>query len=469
MAYDFDLIILGSGPSGFSCAMQASKFGKSVMLVESNPTQLGGAWINTGTVPSKTLREAAGIISKYASEFGRDKRKPYQKFPMAELLRYKQEIQAYENEELAENLRKNNITIARGLGMLTDPHTVAVTSHNDERSVYTAAFILVATGSRPSAPEHVHIDHQRVIDSLSLLNLDHVPSRLVINGSGINAVEYATIFASLGSKVTILNETPQFLPFLDHEIHDELDQLLEAKGIIVYNEVTVTAVAVNDLRNCTEVRFHIHDPKQERVIETEHILQLGTRTPNTDRIGLKELGVAMNAEGFIRVDTHFRSNIPSIYATGDVIGLPGQASTSFTQGQTAACHMFDILHYEVAAEIPYGIYGIPELSGIGMTEAEAKATGARVGVGRARFRNLTKASISNNKDGLLKLIFDADSLQLLGVHIIGESACDLIHLAQAVMGLQGDVRYFTNHVFNYPTYAEAYRQAAFNGLTNTTS
>jgi NAD(P) transhydrogenase len=191
---------------------------------------------------------------------------------------------------------------------------------------------------------------------------------------------------------------------------------------------------------------------------------LGTRIPNTDKIGLRELGMTMNREGFIQVDAHFQSNLASIYATGDVIGLPGQASTSFTQGQTAASHMFGIPHYEVAAEIPYGMYGIPELSGIGLTEAEARATANRVGVGRARFRNLTKASISNNKDGLLKIIFDADTLQLLGVHIIGETACDLIHLAQAVMGLQGDLRYFTNHVFNYPTYAEAYRQAAFNGL-----
>jgi len=464
MSYDFDVIILGSGPAGFSCAMQASKFDKKVLLIESDPVGLGGAWINSGTVPSKSLREAASVISKYAGEFGRDKRKPYEKFPMAELLRYKKQIQTYENDELLRNLEKNEITIARGRGVVSDANSVSVTSADGSVTVYTANYLLISTGSKLTVPDHVDIDHKTVIDNVSLLNLDHVPRRLAIVGSGINSVEYATIFASLGSKVTILNEREQFLPFLDHEVHEELDQILFDMGIIIYNSAKVSSVAPNSLRNCNEVRFTLADSDELRVIETEHVLQLGSRKPNTSNIGLEQVGVETNENGYITVDGNYRTNMPSIYAAGDIIGFPGLASVSFSQGRLAACHMFGVPSGEMSPEVPYGIYSIPEISSIGMSEQDAKQAGVDYTVGRAYYRNLAKGSISNNKVGLLKLVFDTKTLKLLGIHIIGEAACDLIHIGQTVMALNGDIRYFVNHVFNYPTYAEGYRIAAFNGL-----
>ncbi len=464
MSFDFDVIILGSGPSGFSCAMQASKFDKKVLLIEADPVSLGGAWINSGTVPSKSLREAASVISKYAGEFGRDKRKPYEKFPMSELLRYKQQIQAYENDELIRNLEKNEIVTVRGKGKLVDANTIEVSTKDGGTTLFTGEFILLSTGSRPMVPDHINVDHKTVIDNVSLLDLDHVPRRLAIVGSGINSVEYATIFASLGSKVTILNERAQFLPFLDQEVHEELDQILFDKGIIIYNSAVVSSVAPNSLRNCNEVRFSLGDSDALRVIETEHVLQLGTRKPNSSNIGLEALGVITNEQGYIVVDKNYRTNVPNIYAAGDVVGFPGLASVSFSQGRLTACNMFDVPSGEMSPDVPYGIYSIPEISSIGMSEQDAIQAGVDYTVGRAYYRNLAKASISNNKEGLLKLVFDTKTLKLLGIHIIGEAACDLIHIGQTVMALNGDIRYFVNHVFNYPTYAEAYRIAAFNGL-----
>lgn len=465
MSTVFDVIILGSGPAGFSCAMQCSKFDKKVLIVEADPQHLGGAWINSGTVPSKSLREAASVISKYANEFGRDKRKPYEKFPMAELLRYKQQIQQYENDELKRNLDKNEIEIARGKGVIVDKNTVEVTGADGKSTTFATSFILVSTGSRPLVPDHIHVDHRTVIDNISLLNLDHVPRRISIIGSGINAVEYATIFASLGSKVTILNERTQFLAFLDDELHEELDVILENKGIIVYNEARVTGVAKNDIRNCTEVRFEQGESDLPHVIETEHILHLGLRKPNTEGLGLENVGVKLDEQGYIRVDgRHYQTTSANIYAAGDVVGFPGLASASFSQGRLAACHMFDVPTGEMSSDIPYGIYSIPEISSIGLTEQDAQKSEVDYTVGRAYYRNLAKGSIANNRDGLLKVVFDTKTLRLLGIHIIGEAACDLIHIGQTVMALGGDIRYFVNHVFNYPTYAEAYRIAAFNGL-----
>lgn len=464
MSFDFDVIILGSGPSGFSCAMQCSKFDKRVLIVEADPVHMGGAWINSGTVPSKSLREAASVISKYANEFGRDKRKPYEKFPMAELLRYKQQIQEYENDELVRNLEKNEITTVRGRGTLVDANTIQVMDSNGDAKNYSASFILLSTGSRPMIPDHITVDHKKVIDNISLMNLDHVPRRLAIVGSGINAVEYATIFASLGSKVTILNEREQFLPFLDHEVHDELDTILDQKGIIIYNNARVTSIATNDLRNCTELRFNVPESENVKVIETEHILHLGIRRPNTENLGLTEVGVKTDTLGYIQVDDNYKTDVPSIYAAGDIIGFPGLASAAFSQGRLAACHMFEVPTGDMSPEIPYGIYSIPELSSIGLSEQDAIKNNIDYTVGRAYYKNLAKGSIANNKEGLLKLVFDTKSLKLIGIHIIGEASCDLIHIGQTVMALNGDIRYFVNHVFNYPTYAEAYRIAAFNGL-----
>lgn len=461
----YDIIILGSGPAGFSCAMQASKFNKRALIIESNEKLLGGTWINTGTVPSKALREAAFTVYKYTSQFGDlEKKKPYERFSMEDLLQFKDKVLKHENDEARANLLKNEVDVVHGKGTIIDKNTVEVFQHNGDKVTYTARFIMVSTGSSPVPPTTFKIDHKKVLDSNSLLKLDHLPRRLVVIGIGINAIEYATMFAAMGTKVTVLNENSDTLPFLDREIKAELLAHLTDAGIMLHHNVSVQGVRENALRNCTEVRFLTNGNEELQVIETENVLFFGGRKPNSDKIGLENLGVEFDEQHFVKVGKDYRTNVENIFAAGDIVGFPRLASVSFTQGRVAACHMFDIPFHEVPETIPYGIYAIPEIAGIGMTEDEAKKAGIDYEVGRALFKNLTRSAITNTKNGILKLVFERkEPHKLLGVHIMGDEACDLIHIGQAVLSYGGDIIYFINHVFNYPTFAEAYRVAAFNG------
>jgi len=466
MSRDYDVIIIGSGPAGFSCAMQSSKFDKKVLVVESHSDYLGGTWINTGTVPSKALREAAKTISEFNQQFGdHENKKPYERFRMADLLKYKQRILEKENRKVKNDFIKNKVDVARGHGRLVDEHTVEVETHFGTQETYTADYILISTGSNPTKPEEFEIDNDKVLDYTSILELTHIPRRLVIIGSGINAIEYATTFAALGTRVVVLSKHEDYLTFLDHEIKDELKQIFSEKSINIKNDVTIKEVDFNPIQNYTEVKFESKsDTKRLQVIETEHVLFLGGRRPNVENLGLENLTIKTNDDRFISVDDSFKTNVDSIYAAGDVIGFPRLASASFTQGRLAACNMFDIPNLDVPDQIPYGIYAIPEISNIGLSEQEAEEMGLDVTVGRAYFKNIAKADMTDHNEGMLKLVFNTNSLKLLGVHIVGEEAANLIHLGQAVMSYGGDIRYFIHHVMNYPTLCEAYRIAAFNGV-----
>jgi NAD(P) transhydrogenase len=296
------------------------------------------------------------------------------------------------------------------------------------------------------------------------MDLTHIPRRLTIVGTGINAIEYATIFNALGTKVNILNLNDNFLGFLDHEIRQEFLSTLERNRIGVKSSVNLKGISFNLLRNYTEVRFTIGKSDELMVIESEQVLYFGKRIPNTDKIGLENVGIKTDKEGYIKVDDHLRTAAPNIFAAGDVIGYPGLASASFNQGRLACCAMFDIPASKINADVPFGIYSIPEISNIGLNEEEAIAEGYDVTVGRAYYNSLTKAAINNSKSGLLKLVFETGTFRLLGVQIVGDDACEIIHLGQAVMANNGDIRYFINHILNYPTYSEAYRIAAFNGV-----
>ncbi len=466
MNRDYDVIIIGSGPAGFSCAMQSSKFDKKALVIESHKEYLGGTWINTGTVPSKALREAAKTILKFNNQFGdHEDKKPYERFQMADLLQYKQQILEKENRKVKNDLIKNKVDVARGFGRLVDGHTVEVETHFGSTETYTADYILVCTGSNPIKPKKFEIEHDKILDYKSILGLTHIPRRLTIIGSGVNAIEYATTFAALGTRITLLSGRKDYLTFLDHEIKEHLEQSLHNKGITIKTNVTIEKVDFNALRNYTEVKFKSKSgDKRLQVIETEHVLFLGGRKPNVDGLNLESTGVETDNNNFITTDDSFKTNIDSIYAAGDVIGFPRLGSASFTQGRQAACNMFGIPALEVPDQIPYGIYAIPEISNIGITEKQAEEMDLDVTVGRAYFKNITKADMTNHTEGLLKLVFSTDSLKLLGVHIIGDEAANLIHMGQAVISYDGDIRYFIQHVMNYPTLSEAYRIAAFNGV-----
>lgn len=465
MAYDYDVIILGSGPAGFSCAMQSAKFDKRVLIIEAHSSEFGGAWINTGTVPSKALREAAHTIQNYTRQYGEDGKKPYDMFRMDELLEYKEKVLATESEEIRRNLEKNNIEIARGFGKMLDANTVEITKDDGSTQKYSSEYILISTGSKPNESSNIKVDHNTVLNNRSVLGLTHIPKRLVIVGSGINALEYATVFAALGARVTILNEqSDRFLNFLDEEISETLHRILKDKNIAVFNGVKVHDITYNSMRTYTEVRFSSNDQEKEHVVETVKVIYFGKRFPNTSTIGLNEIGVETDENGFIKVNSKYQSTVNNIYAAGDVVGYPALASASFNQGRMSSCHMFGFGDFDLPGDIPFGIYSIPEVASIGYTEKEAKKMGIDCTVGRAYYHNIPKATISNNEKGLLKIIFDNESLKLLGVQIIGESACDLIHLGQSVIAFGGEIYYFINHVMNHPTYSELYRVATFNGL-----
>ena len=465
MKNDYDVIIIGSGPAGFSASMQASKFGKKVLVVEANPKYLGGAWINTGTVPSKALREAAYTIHKFSKQFGRfEKKKPYMRFKMAELLSFKSSVLENRNIKAKDDLVRNEVITVRGYGRIVDENTVEVTDALGKTTTHSTDYILVATGSRPSPPTRFEIDHDTVRDSDSILELDHIPSRLVILGGGVQALEFATIFSVLGTKVTMLSDRGETLDFVDHEIREHFYEALEHQNVLVVNDVTIQDIHFNQLRNRTEVHFKAGDDDELQVVETEQVLYLGGRKPNTSDIGLEKVKIKADRDGIIAVDRNYRTKAPTVYAAGDVVGFPQLASVSFTQGRLASCDMFGIPAKDVSPHIPIGIYSIPEIASIGLTEQEAYEKGIDFTVGRSFYKNLTRAIIGNTDFGLLKLVFSTTTFELLGVHIVGENASELIHIGQAQLSIRGDVRYFINHIMNYPTYSEAYRKAAFNGV-----
>jgi len=466
MSFDYDVIILGSGPAGFSCAMQSSKFDKRVLIVEANEEHLGGTWINAGTVPSKALREAAKSIQKFHAQFGDEKgHKPYERFKMSDLLQYKQHILESKNQKVKNDIIKSKVETARGWGKILDNHTVEVKDHLNNVKTYSAKNILISTGGSFVEPELFSINNTNIIDYKSILQLTHIPRRMVIAGSGIISFEFATIFSALGTRVTLLSHTDELLPYLDDEIKDEMHGVLKNSTIQLQNNVSLQHVKKNNLRTCTEVGFKTgEDPDRLQVVETEHLFYVGSRTPNTKNIGLENIDVDLTDNGSIKVGRHFKTSVDNIYAAGDVIGQPSQASVSFVQGRISALTMFNNELSTMNESVPYGIYSIPEISAIGLTERDAIKEGIDVTVGRAYYNNLTQANINHESVGLLKLVFRSKDFKLIGVHIIGEHASDLIHLGQSVMANNGTIRYFMEHVLNYPTYSEAYRIAAFNGM-----
>jgi NAD(P) transhydrogenase len=465
MSFDYDLIIIGSGPAGFSCAMQSSKFDKKVLVIEANADHLGGTWINTGTIPSKALREAAKTIHRYQAQFGSEKaQRPFEKFRMEDLLQYQQSILESKNKKVREDLIKNEVDTMSGYGRLSDENSVEVTLPDNSKKTYTAEKILISTGSSPKPPSKNLNKGSKILNYESILDITHIPRRLVIVGGGINAFEYATIFSSLGTRVSVLNDQEDYLTYLDKEIKQELHQSIERRQISVFNNVVVGKIQKNDLRTCTEVLFKESGQGRLQVLETEHILYFGGYQPNTVDIGLDKAGIETTSEGFVKVTKNYKTTSESIYAAGDVIGFPTLASVSFVQGRLAACDMFGIPAQELPADIPYGIYTIPEIAGIGITEQDAEKMNIDVTIGRAFYKNITQADLSHIDEGLLKLVFSTNDFKLLGVHIIGEGATDLIHLGQSVMTFGGDIRYFIQNVLNYPSYTEAYRIAAFNGV-----
>ena len=457
MSERFDLVVIGGGPAGERGAAQAAYFGKRVAVVE-RASEPGGAAVHTGTLPSKTLREAGLFLSGYRQrdlygvnvDVDRD-------LTVARLLGRKDVVEGLETERIHKNLERHKIELIRGVGRVTGPNAVAVVSPDGEREL-EADFILIVTGSSPHRPQGVPYDDEDVHDADGILQIDHLPRTLVVIGGGVIGCEYACMFAALGIEVHLIDPRPALLPFLDAEMGERLAEAMTALGVRLHLERQLDHVARDAGALVTTLTSGAE-------IEADTVLIASGRGGNTRGLGLEEVGVEVDRRGYIVVDEDFRTAVPSIYAAGDVVGFPALASVSMEQARVAVCHAFGFTYKRQVAELyPYGVYTIPEVSCVGLSEEEAIKRGIDVVVGRARFADNVRGQIVGDRDGMVKLVFDRSNRKLIGCHVIGERASELVHVGQAVITLDGTVDTFIQMVFNHPTLGETFKYAAYDAL-----
>jgi NAD(P) transhydrogenase len=456
----FDLVVIGSGPAGEKGAVQAAYFGKRVAVIERGA--LGGACVNTGTLPSKCLRESAlhlsGLRTRGIAGVSCDLSPTVR---IEQLMEHKARVCEHERERIAWNIARHKCELVRGTAEILDPETVLVRGAAGERRLKTRV-ILVATGSRPHRPRDIPFDLEEVYDSDEILRLDFVPRSLAVVGAGVIGCEYASMFAALGARVTLVEPRERLLPFVDDELADALVRSFRAMGVDVRFGTSCEAVRVvgpNDVAATLKTSAGTEE------LRTQKLLYAAGRSGNTEGLGLERVGVKPDKRGQLAVDEHFRTTCPTVYAAGDVIGFPALASTSMDQGRVAMCHAFDLKYKTaLARNLPYGIYTIPELSMVGETEQALRARGEDYEVGRAHFRENARGRICGAAEGLLKLVFRPADKRLLGVHILGEAAAELVHMGLTTIQLGGTIDAFIDAVYNYPTLSEAYKYAAYDGL-----
>ena len=457
---EYDLVVIGSGPAGEKGAAQAAYFGKRVALVEQE-TSLGGACVNTGTIPSKILRESALYYSgvKQRGLYGVDY-SLRENLTVKNFMHRKDVVVETQQVKISENLTAHQIDFIRGCGSLEDANTVRVKTAKDGDQILRGTFILIATGSTPHRAPEIPFDDEVIFDSDSILRMGEIPKSLVVVGGGVIGCEYASIFTALGVEVALVDGRDRVLPFLDAELSEALRERLAGLGVKFYLGERMGPIA----RTKQGVRITMPSGK---TIEMESALFAAGRRGAVDELRLEKAGLAVNKRGYLEVNQSYQTAVPSIYAAGDVIGFPALASTSMEQGRVAVCHAFGFQYKQrLAPMLPMGVYTIPEISAVGESEESCKEKKIEYEVGRARYANNARGLIAGDPAGLLKLIFRRADRQLLGVHIIGESATELIHLGMLVIESGGTIDLFINFVFNYPTLTEMYKYAAYDGLGN---
>jgi NAD(P) transhydrogenase len=459
--FDYDLIVIGSGPAGEKAAAAAGHFEKSVCMIERQAC-LGGAGVNTGTLPSKTLRETALYLSGFAQRglYGIDHCVQREGISVPQFMVRKDWVVKTEIEQISKNLARHRVTLVHGNARFVDAHTVEVELTEGGTRAIRADKVLIATGSSPRRPANLPFDDPDVEDSDTILDLDRIPDTMTVVGGGVIGCEYASIFACLGVKVTLLEARPALLGFLDQEITDLLTKRLVALGI--------------DIRLGDDVERIVDVPGPGVHVETKSGLRFGAgkvliaagREGNVSGLGLERIGVKIDERKRVVVDSTYRTSVPNVYAAGDVLGFPALASTSMEQGRIAVLHAFDLpFKLDIGEELPYGLYTIPEVASIGLSEEDCQKKSIAYEVGRAWYRDNPRGQIVGDLEGLLKLVFRADDQRLVGVHIIGEKATEVVHIGQMVMRFRGTVDAFARCVFNYPTLSDMYKYAAYDGLT----
>jgi len=453
----FDLIVIGSGPAGQRAAIQAAKSGKRVALVEKVEC-MGGVCINTGTIPSKTMREAVLHLSgyQYQNVYGVNYRVK-EKISMGDLAFRVQHVIRTEVDVTISQLNRNNIEVLTGYASFLDPHTVRVTSAMGAADIQAEQFI-IATGTKPAGSPKVPINGRNIINSDQVLDMPHIPRTLIVVGGGVIGVEYTCMFATLGVRVILIEKRPRLLEFADAEMVEALSYHLRDQRVTMRLNEEVSSVEETPDGN---VVAYLDSKKK---LSGDALLYAVGRQGNIDELDLDKAGIEADARGRIPVDADYRTKQPHIFAVGDVIGFPSLASVSMEQGRMAAAIAFARPAHTNPATYPYGIYTIPEISFIGKTEEQLTDEDAPYEVGVAYYREIARGQIRGDTTGRLKIIFHRETREILGVHIIGEGASELLHIGQAVMVLKGTIDYFVDNVFNYPTLAECYKAAAFNGL-----
>ncbi len=455
--HDYDVLVLGSGPSGQKAAIAASKLGRRVAIVDRRD-MIGGVCINTGTVPSKTLREAVLYLTGLSQRelYGSNYRVK-QDITVSDLAARTTHVINRQTDVIRHQLGRNHITLISGTGRFADAHTVRVDDGTGRDTKVTADKVIIAAGTRPARPDSVDFDDRTIVDSDGVINLHAVPRSMVVVGAGVIGMEYASMFAALGTKVTVVERRPQMLDFCDAEIVESLKYHLRDLSVTFRFGEEVASVERHSTATLTVL-------KSGKKIAADTVMYSAGRQGQTDDLTLENAGLSADRRGRITVDENFRTEVENIYAVGDVIGFPALASTSMEQGRLAAHHACDEPARAMHQLQPIGIYTIPEISFVGQTEDELTNSNTPFEVGIARYRELARGQILGDSYGMLKLLVSPEDRTLLGVHVFGTSATELVHVGQAVMGCGGTVDYLVDTVFNYPTLAESYKVAALDAM-----
>ncbi|MGW1260063.1 Si-specific NAD(P)(+) transhydrogenase [Streptomyces sp. NPDC002513] len=450
---DFDILVIGSGPGGQKAAIAAAKLGRRVAVVD-RPDMVGGVSLHTGTIPSKTLREAVLYLTGLTQRdlYGQSYRLK-EDITVADLTARTRHVVGREVDVVRSQLSRNHVSLVTGTGRFTDPHTVAVREVSGNERLLSAERIIIATGTRPARPASVAFDGRSIMDSDNVLDLERVPRSMVIVGAGVIGMEYASMFAALGSKVTVVEKRPGMLDFCDVEVIESLKYHLRDLAVTFRFGETVAAVERHPKGTLTVL-------ESGKKIPADAVMYSAGRQGLTDGLDLGKAGLTADVRGRIKVDDQYRTEVGHIYAVGDVIGFPALAATSMEQGRIAAYHACGEPVHEMAGLQPMGIYTIPEISFIGRTEDQLTEDRVPFEVGVSRYRELARGQIIGDAHGMLKLLVSPEDRTLLGVHCFGTGATELIHIGQSVMGCGGTVDYLVNAVFNYPTLAESYKVAA---------
>jgi NAD(P) transhydrogenase len=455
----FDLVVIGAGPAGEKGAAQAAYYGKRVCLIERAPRP-GGAAVNTGTIPSRTLRETALYFSglRQRGLYGVDLR-VNPDITLADFMRRERGAIESEWSLIADNIEKHGITTIQGAARFVDAHTVEVTRYGQPPRRVAGARLLIATGSAPQAPRGYAVDDEVIVDSDSLLTLQKIPASMIVVGGGVVGCEYACTFAALGVRVTLVNARARLLEHLDHDVSDALRQAMTARlGVAIHSGVEVAAVELSGHRAHVTLSDGL-------ALSADVVLACTGRVGNAGSLGLAAVGVRTNRQGFVQVDERYRTSLPHVFAAGDAIGFPALASTSTEQARAAVRHAFDLkLEREPSGPPPYAVWTIPEIATVGESEASLASRGVPCETGAASFRLNARGQILGDTDGFVKLVFHPEDQRLLGATIVGEGACELIHVAMTVIAFGGTIDYFTRAAFTFPSLAGVYERAADDGL-----